>query len=300
MDMAWSAADIGDLTGRTAVVTGASSGIGVVEARELAGHGARVILAVRNVEAGRAAAAGMAGSTEVRHLDLASLRSVAAFADAIDSPVDLLINNAGVMAPPQWRATADGHELQFGTNHLGHAALTSYLLPQLLAAPAPRVTTVSSIAHHRGDEHVVDGNPAEGYRPSRAYGQSKLANLLFARELHRRASLAGSPLISTAAHPGVALTGLMTSRDGMGSNWLVRTLGPALMRWVVPGPEGGALPILYAATAGEPGSYSGPAGPGEVRGRVGPARLSRWAADDALAAALWARTEELLGIPLPF
>ncbi len=298
--MAWSTADIGDLSGRTAVVTGASSGIGVVEARERAAHGARVILAVRNVAAGEAAAAGMPGSTEVRHLDLASLRSVAAFADSIDSPVDLLINNAGVMEPPRWRATEDGHELQFGTNHLGHAALTAHLLPQLLAAPAPRVTTVSSIAHHRGDEHVVDGNPAEGYRSSRAYGQSKLANLLFARELHRRATQAGSALVSTAAHPGVAVTGLMTSPDGMGSNWLVRTLGPALMRWVVPGPDGGAQAILLAATAAEPGSYSGPQGPGEIRGRVGPARLSRWAADDDLAAALWVRTEELLGIPLPF
>ena len=145
--MGFTPAQLGDLGGRRAIVTGASSGIGAVQARELAAHGAHVVLAVRNVEAGRQVAAGIAGDTSVAHLDLASQQSVREFADAIDDPIDLLINNAGVMAPPTFRTTVDGHELQFGTNHLGHFALTARLLPALLAAPAPRVTTVSSIAH---------------------------------------------------------------------------------------------------------------------------------------------------------
>ena len=159
--MGWKPTEIGDLTGRSAIVTGANSGIGFVEAKTLAEHGAHVILAVRNVEAGRAAAARIDGSTQVQHLDLASLQSVRAFAAGVGGPVDLLVNNAGVMAPPTRRTSADGFELQFATNHLGHFALTGLLLPALLAAPAPRVTTVASLAHHRGNERVVEGNPPE-------------------------------------------------------------------------------------------------------------------------------------------
>ena len=236
---------------------------------------------------------GSQGSTQVQHLDLASLASVRAFAAGVDGPVDLLVNNAGVMAPPTRRTTADGIELQFATNHLGHFALTGLLLPALLAAPAPRVTTVASLAHHKGDARVVEGNPPEGYDPRTSYGQTKLANLLFALELHRRATAASSPLTSTAAHPGVAVTHLVASRDGMGARWAVRTFAPPLMRLVLPGSEGGAQSILYAATVAAPGSYSGPQGPGEVRGTVGPAKLSPYATDEDLARRLWTISEEL-------
>ncbi len=294
--MGWKPSQIGDLGGRRAIVTGANSGIGAVQARELAAHGAQVVLAVRNVEAGRAVAATIDGDTSVAELDLASQESVRRFAETVEAPVDLLVNNAGVMSPPRYRTTVDGHELQFGTNHLGHFALTARLLPALLAAPAPRVTTVSSIAHHSGDDRVVEANPAAGYAPNTSYGQSKLANLLFALELHRRASAAGSALTSTAAHPGVAVTNLIASPDGMGANRVVRTLAPALMRLVLPGAEGGAEAILYAATEAEAGSYSGPQRFREVRGPVGPAKLSGWAGDADLARRLWERSEELIGL----
>ncbi|MFC8503062.1 oxidoreductase [Pedococcus sp. NPDC057267] len=294
--MAWKPTEITDLSGTTAIVTGANSGIGFVEARTLAEHGAHVILAVRNLDAGRAAAARINGSTTVEALDLASQESVREFAARVDGPVDLLVNNAGVMAPPTRRTTVDGYELQFGTNHLGHFALTARLLPALLAAPSPRVTTVASVAHHQGDARVVDGNPPEDYDPRVSYGRSKLANLLFALELHRRATAAGSPLTSTAAHPGVAVTNLVASRDGMGARWIVRTFAPPLMRLVLPGSEGGAESILYAATAAPAGSYSGPQGPGEVRGKVGPAKLSSLASDPDLARRLWSVSEELTGV----
>jgi NAD(P)-dependent dehydrogenase (short-subunit alcohol dehydrogenase family) len=294
--MAWKPTDIDDLSGRTAIVTGANSGIGFVEARTLAEHGAHVVLAVRNVKAGLAAAGRISGSTAVEALDLASQESVREFVDRVDGPVDLLVNNAGVMAPPTRRTTADGFELQFGTNHLGHFALTGRLLPALLAARSPRVTTVASLAHNQGDERVVEGSPAGDYDPRTSYGRSKLANLLFALELHRRATAAGSPLTSTAAHPGVAVTNLVASRDGMGARWLMRTLAPPLMRLVLPGSEGGAESVLYAATVADPGSYTGPQGPGEVRGRVGPAKLSRLATDEDLARRLWTVSEELTGV----
>ncbi len=296
--MAWKPSQIGDLSGTTAIVTGANSGIGFVEARTLAEHGARVILAVRDVDAGHTAAARIRGNTTVEPLDLASLESVSEFADRVDSPVDLLINNAGVMQPPSRRTTVDGFELQFGTNHLGHFALTGRLLPALLAAPAPRVTTVASLAHNHGDEQVVDGNPPEGYSPGTSYGRSKLANLLFALELHRRATAAGSRLTSTAAHPGVAVTNLVASRDGMGARWVVRTFAPPLMRIVLPGSEGGAESVLYAATVAAPGSYTGPQGAGEVRGKVGPAKMSRLATDEDLARRLWTVSEELTGVTI--
>lgn len=294
--MAWKPTEIGDLSGRTAIVTGASSGIGFVEARTLAEHGAHVILAVRNVEAGRAAAERISGATTVEHLDLSSLASVREFAGRIERPVDLLVNNAGVMSPPVRRETVDGFELQFATNHLGHFALTGLLMPALLASAAPRVTTVASIAHHQGDAQVVEGNPPGAYSPRTSYGRSKLANLLFALELHRRATAAGAKLTSTAAHPGVAVTRLVASRDGMGARWVVRTFAPPLMRLVLPGSEGGAESILYAATVAGPGTYTGPQGRGEVRGGVGPARLSPLASDEDLARRLWEASERLTGV----
>src|SRR5690606_21221867 len=181
----WTADDLPDLSGRTALVTGATSGIGRAAAIELSRHRARVILAVRNPTAGSALAEELPGSASVLPVDLASMDSVRRAAAAVDEPIDVLINNAGVMSPPRLRLTDDGHELQFQTNHLAHFALTGLLLPRLLEAEAPRVTTVSSLAHRRGSRRVLEANqPAAGrYSPDRSYGQSKLANLLFALEL---------------------------------------------------------------------------------------------------------------------
>jgi len=293
-------ADLPDLSGRTAIVTGANSGIGWHTANELAAHGARVVLACRNVELGKQAAARITGETRVEQLDLASVESVRAFAEAWDEPLDLLINNAGVMTPPHYRETAEGHELQFGTNHLGHFALTGRLLPALLATAAPRVVTVSSIAHHSGGPRLLEQNPREGYKPQEYYGNSKLANLLFGLELQRRATAAGSPLTSTMAHPGVSNTNLFTSRDGRGAHFVVRTFAPYVMPLVLQSAARGADPSLYAATLAEPGSYTGPTGRMEFRGPIGPAKLSRPARDEQLAAQLWELSEQVTGVGFPF
>ena len=286
------------LLGTTAVVTGGNSGIGYHTALELARHGATVTLAVRTPEKGEAAAARIRESADdarvrVARLDLASLDSVRAFAQEWEGPLGLLVNNAGLMSPPRHRQTRDGFELQLGTNHLGHFALTGVLLPALLAAPAPRVVTVSSIAHHNGGPNVLDGNPPEGYNPSRTYGNSKLANLLFAGELQRRAAAAGAALTSTAAHPGVSATNLVPSQEGLGSIPGVRYLAPLVLRVLVQSSKAGAEPTLYAATVAEPGSYTGPQGLRETRGRIGPARMSDAAKDEQLAAKLWALSEDL-------
>ncbi len=301
---AWSTSDIPSLAGSTAVVTGANSGIGWHTAAELARHGADVTLAVRNLDKGEAAATqmreGAAGTVRVARLDLGSLASVQEFAEAWDGPLGLLVNNAGLMTPPRYRETADGHELQFGTNHLGHFALTGRLLPALLAAPASRVVTVSSIAHHQGRADVVEGNPADRYSPTPTYGNSKLANLLFAFELQRRASLAGVSLTSTAAHPGVASTGLVTSEQGLGSIPGVKQLAPLFLKLVFQSPKAGAEPTLYAATAATPGSYTGPQSLRESRGKPGPARTSRLARDESLAQKLWAVSEDLTGVRFEF
>ena len=292
----WTAADLPDLTGRTAVVTGATSGIGRETALALSEHGARILLAVRDTVAGDELAARLPGPADVVPLDLSSLASVRACAARIEEPVDLLVNNAGVMTPPRRRLTDDGFELQFQTNHLGHFALTGLLLDRLLGSTAPRVTTVSSIAHRNGNRDVVDGNLTGRYNPQTAYGNSKLANLLFALELQRRAEKAGLPLTSTAAHPGVTATNLVSSRDGLGSIPLVGMLARPLTRLLLPGARAGAEATLYAATVAEPGSYTGPTGLRETRGPVGPATLSPLARDADLAAALWAVSEELTGV----
>jgi NAD(P)-dependent dehydrogenase (short-subunit alcohol dehydrogenase family) len=301
---AWSTSDIPSLAGTTAVVTGANSGIGWHTAAELARHGADVTLAVRSPDKGEAAAAqmreGAAGTVRVARVDLGSLASVQEFAEAWDGPLGLLVNNAGLMSPPRYRETADGHELQFGTNHLGHFALTGRLLPALLAAPASRVVTVSSIAHHQGRADVVEGNPAGRYSPAPTYGNSKLANLLFAFELQRRASLAGVSLTSTAAHPGVASTGLVTSEQGLGSIPGVKQLAPLFLKLVFQSPRAGAEPTLYAATAAEPGSYTGPQSLRESRGKPGPARTSPLARDEVLAGKLWSVSEDLTGVRFDF
>ena len=298
---AWSPADIPSLLGTTVVVTGANSGIGWHTAATLARHGADVTLAVRSLERGEAAAQQMregvvTGAVRVARLDLGSLASVQEFAEAWDGPLGLLVNNAGLMAPPRYQQTSDGFELQLGTNHLGHFALTGRLLPALLSAPSARVVTVSSIAHHHGRADVVDANPAERYSPSHAYGNSKLANLLFARELQRRASLAGVSLTSTAAHPGVASTNLVTSEQGLGAIPGVKQVAPLLMKALFQSPQAGTEPTLYAATAATPGSYTGPQSLRESRGRPGPARLSGPARDEVLAGKLWGVSEDLTGV----
>ncbi len=233
-------------------------------------------------------------------LDLASQASVREFAERWDGPLDLLVNNAGVMTPPKYRETPDGHELQFGTNHLGHFALTGLLLPALLKSESPRVVTVASIAHHRGDESVLEGNPEATYDPRKSYGNTKLANLLFARELHRRSEAAGSQLVSVAAHPGVSATNLVGSSDGMGANPIVRKAAPFFMPVIFQSSAAGANPTLWAATYGEPGSYVGPQWLMESRGKLGEAKLSRHARNDDLARKLWELSEEKTGVRFDF
>jgi NAD(P)-dependent dehydrogenase (short-subunit alcohol dehydrogenase family) len=289
------------LVGTTAVVTGANSGIGWHTALELARHGATVTLAVRTLSKGEDAAERIRQAAEgvdvrVAELDLGSLDSVRAFAEAWRGPLGLLVNNAGLMAPPRYRETRDGFELQFGTNHLGHFALTGRLLPALLEAPASRVVCVSSIAHRQGRASVLAGNPRQGYQPSTSYGNSKLANLLFARELQRRAIEAGAALTVTSAHPGVSATNLVTSEQGLGSIPGVKQVAPLVLRLLTASPESAAEATLYAATVAEPGSYSGPQGLRESRGAVGPARTSDLARDDVLAGRLWSLSEDLTGV----
>ncbi|MEU8931230.1 oxidoreductase [Streptomyces sp. NPDC048409] len=289
----WNASDLPDLTGRTAVVTGANSGIGRTAADALARAGAHVVLAVRDPERGRAAAAGLTGSTEVRRLDLADLASVREFAAGWDRPLDLLINNAGVMMLPE-QSTADGFEMQFGTNHLGHFALTNLLLPYL----TDRVVTLSSGLHRGGDGviHFADVNLRGRYSPNRAYAQSKLANLLFTLELQRRLTEAGSPVRALAAHPGYAATNLQSRT----ANPLAR-LGMRLGNLVVAQDDrAGALPTLYAATQDLPGaSYVGPDGMGGMRGAPALAGRSPAASDPVAARRLWTLSEEMTGVAWP-
>lgn len=298
--MSWTPDQMPDLTGRTAVVTGANSGIGLHTALELGRHGARVVMACRNVDAAESVAdelrADGAKDVEVRRLDLSSLTSVREFAESWAGPLDLLVNNAGVMAPPTHRTTEDGHELQFGTNHLGHFALTGQLLPALLATDSARVVTVSSIAHRTGSRAVLEGNPREGYRPPIAYAQTKFANLLFAEELQRRAAAHGTSLTSTAAHPGVAVTGLASDPDGLGRIPGVKLLAPIVGRILFQSAAAGAVATLYAATVAAPGSYTGPQSLRESRGPVGPAKRNRLADDLDLAARLWAISESKTGV----
>ncbi len=293
---AWTAQDIPDQSGRTIVVTGANSGIGAVAARELARAGAHVVLAVRDTDKGRVAAAGMPGSTEVRALDLADLASVRAFAEGLDGPLDVLINNAGVMALPE-RRTKDGFEMQLGTNHLGHFALTGLLLGDV----RDRVVTLSSQMHRVGRINFDDLQSERGYHRWPAYGQSKLANLLFAYELDRRLRAAGSDVRSVAAHPGYASTNLQTAGPEMSGSRLgvlVNRLNNAV---VAQSADKGALPTLFAATQDIPsGAYVGPDGPFESRGHprlVGSNGRSR---DPETARRLWAESERLTGVRFAF
>ncbi|HEV3284252.1 MAG TPA: oxidoreductase [Solirubrobacteraceae bacterium] len=288
----FSLADIPDMTGRTAVITGANSGIGRAAARALAAAGARVTLAVRDPEKGRAAAAAMPGDTDVRELDLANLASVRSFAAGWEGDIDLLINNAGVMVPPLTR-TADGFELQFGTNHLGHFALTNLLLDHVTG----RVVTVSSTGHRMGRIDFNDLNwERKPYKAWAAYGQSKLANLLFTSELQRRLSEAGSPVIATAAHPGYASTNLQFHSQRRSMD-LIGAIGNRLL---AQDENGGALPTLYAAVADVPGnSFAGPGGFMEQRGAPKLVGRSSAAKDDDVARRLWEVSEKLTGVRFP-
>jgi len=291
----FTASDIPDMSGKTVIVTGASSGIGLETAKALAAAGARVVLAVRDPARGAAAAASIKGTTEVRPLDLASLDSVRAFARDWTGPVSLLINNAGVMIPPLSR-TADGFELQFGTNHLGHFALTNLLLPGITAGG--RVVTVSSDAHRGGRMDFDDLNwEHRRYRPWRAYGQSKLANLLFTTELQRRLTQAGSTVKATAAHPGYAATNLQSHSGSRFWDFAMGTLGNRLLAQDA---AGGALPTLYAATADIPGdSFAGPGGFGGMRGAPKLVGRSGRARDPAAGRRLWTLSEQLTGVSFP-
>jgi NAD(P)-dependent dehydrogenase (short-subunit alcohol dehydrogenase family) len=281
-----------DLTGRSVIITGANSGIGRAAAHAFARAGADVVLAVRSVEKGLAAAATMPGKTDVRRLDLASLASVREFAAAWDGDIELLINNAGVMVPPLTR-TADGFELQFGTNHLGHFALTNLLIEHVRR----RVVTVSSTGHRFGRIDFDDLNwERKPYKAWRAYGQSKLANLLFTAELQRRLIAAGSAVLATAAHPGYASTNLQFHSQRRTFD----VIGAVGNRLLAQDEDGGALPTLYAALAEVPGnSFAGPGGFMEQRGAPKLVGRSDAAKDADVARRLWDVSEELTGVRFP-
>ena len=297
---AWTFDDIPNQTGRTAIVTGANSGIGLETARMLALRGADVVLACRNPDKGKAAldrvlAEKPKGTATLEALDLADLDSVAAFSDrfaATHDKLDLLVNNAGVMMPPLSR-TKQGFELQLGTNHLGHAALTARLAPLVLRTPGARFVIVSSGAHRQGRIDFDDLNwSTRSYSPMPAYAQSKLANLLFALELQRRIAATGSDVRVTAAHPG------WTSTDLQRTAGLFRFLNPVFAMK----PADGALPTLRAATDPDagPGSYWGPAHFFEMSGPPVRARIDDRAQDEKVAARLWDETEKLIGLRFDF
>ena len=298
--MAWSTADIPDQTGRRAIVTGANSGLGLIAARELARKGASVVLACRNMQKGEIALAEVraaGGDAELAPLDLGNLASVRGFAASQERPLDLLVNNAGVMAPPRSQ-TADGFELQLGTNHLGHFALTGLLLERLKAAAAPRVVSLPSNGHRIGKINFDDLQSERRYRRWSAYGQSKLANLLFMRELDRRARAAGLPLVSVAAHPGYSATNLQFAAPPLADRIVMRVLNLL----VAQSADAGALSPLYAATMPDlpGGSYVGPDGPGEWRGSPHLVGMSKRAQDPETARRLWEVSETLTGVRYAF
>jgi NAD(P)-dependent dehydrogenase (short-subunit alcohol dehydrogenase family) len=300
-----------DLTGRLAVVTGASDGIGHVVARRLAAAGAEVIMPVRSPAKGERAAERIRGAVPAakvttRPLDLASLSSIATFAEGVVAegrPIDVLVNNAGVMTPPTRQETADGFELQFGTNHLGHFALTHGLLPALRAGRA-RVTHQTSIAARNGAMNWDDLNWEKNYDVNKAYGQSKVAVALFARELDARGTAGGWGITSNLSHPGVSPTNLLAAQPGMGRQR--DTLGVRMVRLgsrigLMGTVESAALPALLAATGPDArgGDFYGPQGPGKVGGAPGPQEL--WAPlrsrDDART--LWQESERCTGLTFP-
>ncbi|PXX66803.1 NAD(P)-dependent dehydrogenase (short-subunit alcohol dehydrogenase family) [Nocardia tenerifensis] len=280
-----------DQTGRTFIVTGANSGLGAATVRSLAGAGGRVVLACRDVAKGERVAAPLGDRAVVRRLDLADLASVREFAAATE-PADVLINNAGVMALPELR-TADGFEMQVGTNHLGHFALTGLLLDKI----SERIVTVASGAHVIGKIDLDDLNwERRKYQRWAAYGQAKLANLMFAYELHRRLTAAGSPKISVAAHPGYASTELQSHTESLLD--AVMWVGN---RVLAQSAEMGSLPTLFAATTDvEPGGYYGPTGFRGLRGFPGVSGSSRASRDEDVARGLWELSEKLTGVTYEF
>jgi NAD(P)-dependent dehydrogenase (short-subunit alcohol dehydrogenase family) len=300
----WAAAAIPSQTGRTAVVTGANSGVGFETALALAKAGGTVVVASRSAVKGEAAAsqiqaAAPGAGVAFELLDLASLASVGAFAERLGrrhDRLDLLVNNAGVMEIPRRETTADGFELQFGVNHLGHFALTLHLAPLLRRAAGSRIVTVSSIRHKTG-QLVLDDLQWERrrYSPDGAYDQSKLANLSFARELQRRNDAIGGSLTSLAAHPGIARTEIIANGPGL-KTWSSRLIS-AVQPLTAQSAAQGALPILFAATspAARPGGYYGPTGFMEMRGATGAAHISARAQDERLAERLWEASEALVG-----
>jgi NAD(P)-dependent dehydrogenase (short-subunit alcohol dehydrogenase family) len=295
----WRARDIPDLTGRRAIVTGANSGLGFQTALELARHGASVLMTSRRGDLGddavrRVRDAVPDAEVSCRRLDLADLASVREFADGNKTPIDILVNNAGVMAIPP-RRTADGFEMQLGTNHLGHFALTGLLLPALFARSGARVVTVSSTVHRVGVMNFDDLMGDESYRPWQAYAQSKLANLLFMRELDRRVREARCDLTSVAAHPGYAVTNLQSVGPQMARRRLTGAVMKVGTRVLGQSAANGALPQLYAATAPgvEGGDYYGPRGLGEQRGLPKKVSMSANARDDNAALVLWEKSAVL-------
>ena len=302
MPPGWSAADMPDQHGRTALVTGANSGIGFHTALELARRGAAVLLACRDPDRGRAAVEAIldrapAASVDLVGLDLADLDSVVRLADRV-AALDLLVNNAGVLAVPERRLTAQGFELQFGTNHLGHFALTGRLLPALLARPGSRVVTVTSVVHRLASPRPEDLNSEHGYGRWRAYARSKLANALFGLELDRRLRAAGATTLSLVAHPGLCHTPLMTSGPRLGGGGPVsRLLGPATSL-VGQSAARGALPVLRAATDphARGGDFYAPRGLTQSRGAPRRVPHGRAARDEHLADRLWRASEALTGV----
>jgi NAD(P)-dependent dehydrogenase (short-subunit alcohol dehydrogenase family) len=307
----WSEQDIPDQSGRTALITGANSGLGLRAAQVLAAHGASVLLACRSADRGATAVrtvtdAVPAAKAELVLLDLADLRSVRAAAEQVRAltgdGLDILVNNAGVMMTPK-RTTADGFELQFGTNHLGHAALTWLLMPALRTRPGARVVTLSSTAARTGKVDVTDLNFEHRlYLPTSAYGQAKLANLLFTRELDRRARKADLDLVSVAAHPGYTATKLVSnmagSREAGPMASVIEFFGELGSRYVAQGVPAGTQPLLFAATSPDVrgGDYYGPDGMFEIRGGPGRAHFPRLANNTELAVRLWDRTAELTNV----
>ncbi|MEU2338128.1 oxidoreductase [Streptomyces sp. NPDC013172] len=300
----WSADQIPDQNGRVFVVTGANSGLGLATTRALVRKGAHVVLAVRDEEKGRRAVADLTAGrpdarVEVRRLDLTDVQSIHAFADRLKSDgvrPHVLVNNAGLMAPPR-TLTDQGVEVQFAANHLGHFALTGLLLELMAGGDDPRVVTVTSTNHRQAQIFFDDLTGERKYSPMGYYNQSKLANAVFGRELHRRLSAAGSPVRSVLAHPGYTSTNLQTSSPvGM-----VKLLFGRLLLPLAQSPDQGALPQLYAATAPEArgGELYGPGGMAELRGAPKQVQLAPRAADPETAARLWELSERLTGVRFP-
>ncbi|MBV8984502.1 MAG: SDR family oxidoreductase [Acidimicrobiia bacterium] len=294
----WTANDIPDLSGKTAVVTGANSGLGYETALALARHGASVVMACRDEGRGTEAVERLRteapdASVELSLLDLADLTSVRKFAESLAgerNQLDILVNNAGVMALPERRQTADGFEMQLGTNHFGHYALTGLLLPQLQARPGSRVVSVTSFGHKVGRMNFDDLQWEKSYRKWLAYGRSKLANLLFTFELDRRARAGGSAIIAAVAHPGYANTNLQSGTSFQWSNFMAQSSAD------------GALPQLYAATAPDVqgGQFFGPGGFMEQRGAPKRVKAAKKAYDTEDARRLWELSEQLTGVTYSF